>query len=200
MSRRTTPALLALTALLLAAGCSKKERTDATPPQSAAAVASTTKAAVPTPAVESGDVWVEQVTRSKKPMKPIDLAAGGLAGFTIKAPEGAIVGKAPAGKAIQISESGYGYQIWLTEDPKASVAAFKAKVGSGIKKAEIAKEDERGIIVSETGFDKRAAYYYRGVVKAGDKTFTCQTVTSIAPGSIAHAEATGKACASLTKT
>jgi hypothetical protein len=118
-------------------------------------------------------------------------------GFSIMAPEGAKVGKSLGGKGAEVSEQAYGYVVWVTEDPTATMDHMRTAAKAWHKDAKLENEDANSFIVAGKGLDNDAVYYYKGIFKANGKTYRCETDTSTAPSKKEHALAIDKACESL---
>lgn len=145
----------------------------------------------------SGPMWTETVTGSKVKMARVDLAAGGLTGMSMLAPDGAKVVKSLGGNGADVSEFGYGFSVWVTEDPTATMDLMKKGAEALHKDGKLENVDDNSFIVAAKGFDGAPAYYYKGLFKANGKTYRCETQTSTAPGEKSHAEQIDKACESL---
>jgi hypothetical protein len=146
---------------------------------------------------KAGETWTETITGSKIAMERVDLSAAGLQGFSILAPKGAKSEKALGGKGVEVTEFGYGYSVWVTEDPTATMDAMKKGAEAWFKGATLEDVDGNSFIVKAKSYDGADAFYYRGVFKANGKTYRCETPTSVAPTKKLHAEQIDKACESL---
>jgi hypothetical protein len=145
----------------------------------------------------AGDVWTETITGSKIAMERVELSAAGLQGFSILAPKGAKSEKAIGGQGVEVTEFGYGYSVWVTEDPTATMDAMKKGAEAWFKGATLEDVDGNSFIVKAKSYDGTDAFYYRGVFKANGKTYRCETPTSVSPTKKLHAEQIDKACESL---
>jgi hypothetical protein len=146
---------------------------------------------------KAGETWTETITGSKIAMERVDLSAAGLQGFSILAPKGAKSEKALGGNGVEVTEFGYGYSVWVTEDPTASMDAMKKGAEAWFKGAALEDVDGNSFVVKAKSYDGADAFYYRGVFKANGKTYRCETPTSVAPTKKLHAEQIDKACESL---
>jgi hypothetical protein len=145
------------------------------------------------------EMWTEPVTGSKKKLVRVELDAGGLAGMSMLAPEGAEVKKALGGSGADVSESGYGFFVWVTEDPTATMDLMKQGAAAFFKDSKLENVDDNSFIVVAKGLDGESMYLYRGLFKADGKTYRCETQSSTAPSAKSHAEAIDKVCESLEK-
>jgi hypothetical protein len=146
---------------------------------------------------DSSEMWTETVTGSKIALTRVKLDDGGLAGMSILAPEGAKVAKSPGGRGADITEVGYGYAVWVTEDPTATMDEMKKAAGAWHKDATFENEDANSFIVVGKGLDGDAVYYYKGLFTANGKTYRCETQTSTAPSKKSHAEQVDTVCDSM---
>jgi hypothetical protein len=198
-------AILASFALVALAGCKLDLKTDGktTDDKTASKKATTdekpsAKSDETSAATDDGSpMWKETVTGEKKKMKPVDLSDAGMKGFTILATVDAKVAKSPGGKGVDVSDDAYGYQVWVHEDPTATVALMKKGAEAWFKKPTFVDVDATSFIVDTKTFDGSSAFYFKGLYTIGGKKIVCETPTSIAPTQKEHAEQIGKACASL---
>lgn len=146
-----------------------------------------------------GETWTETVTGSKVKLARVDLDAGGLAGMSILAPDGAKVAKSLGGNGADISEHAYGFSIWVTEDPTADMDLMKKGAAAFFKDSKLENEDDNSFIIAAKSYDGSSAYYYRGLFKSDGKIYRCETQSSTAPTEKSHAEQVDKVCESLQK-
>jgi len=149
-------------------------------------------------AAADGPVWLDAVSGKKTKLVRVKIDTGGLTGLTILAPEGAEVKASLGGRGADVVQFGVGFAVWVTEDPTATLPLMK-EAASAIfgKDSKIAHEDANSIIVGGKSPLGDAFFAYQGIFKANGKIYRCQTESSQAGSTKAHAEAIDKACESL---